>query len=127
MVGARWQGVSHQLCVALFHHSECAETTCSCPETGFEDSLSLIRHERFTRRVVRFNVFVENLDKLGHDLVAFQSCEQAAVNVNGGFRFLGGSWERDPDICVLRFAGPIDYATHHCKFHLFDAHITAFP
>ena len=56
----------------------CGDTSGPCDHFFFDF---------FPGRVVRLNVVVENLDELGHDLVAFQGGKKAAVHVDGGFRF----------------------------------------
>ena len=92
MVGGRWQGVSHQLCFAYVQPLRVRSIRLAAVlKTRLEIAPTLVGHKCFTRRVMRFNVVVEDLDKLGHDLVALQSREQAAVHVNRGFRFLEGS------------------------------------
>src|SRR4029077_18378230 len=81
----------------------------------------------FSGGVVGFDVVVENLDELGYDPIAFEGGEQAAVHVDRGLRFFGGSRERNSEACVLGFSGTVYDAAHHSYFHFFDARVAFFP
>ena len=76
---------------------------------------------------MRLDVLIQNRDELGDDLVALQRGEQAAIDVDRGFRFFEGAGQRDADVGVLRFAGAVDHAAHHGDFHFFDARVAVFP
>ena len=59
------------------------------------EELLIPRADCFPRCVMGVHVVVENLDELGYDLVAFERGEEAAVDVDGGFRFFEGAGQRD--------------------------------
>src|SRR5439155_10578086 len=74
-----------------------------------------------------FDVFVEDVNELGNNLVALQRGEKAAIDVYGRLGLLERPGERDAQAGVLGFAGTVDHASHHCNFHFFDAVVAALP
>src|ERR1700722_11693970 len=78
-------------------------------------------------RVVRVHVVVENLDELGHDMVAFESSEEASIYVDGSFRFFEGTGQRNSEARVLGFSGAVDDAAHDRDFHFLNAGVGFFP
>src|SRR5260221_3172070 len=80
------------------------------------DRETALRHRCANRLTVApLGVIVEDLEKVGDNRVALECYEQLAVHVDRRFWLLESSRERDSDICVLRFTGSIDHATHHCN------------
>jgi hypothetical protein len=62
----------------------------------------LIVRPFFFRRVVGFDVLVEDLDKLGYDVITLERGEQAAIDPDRGFGFFEGAGQGNARVaCVI--------------------------
>ncbi len=73
------------------------------------------------------NVIVEDSPEFLDDFVSAQGSQQPAIHINGSFRLLECAGERDTQVSVLRFAGPVNDASHDRDFHFFNAGMAFFP
>src|SRR5271166_5317121 len=87
----------------------------------------LDRNQLPLRRVMRIDIVFEDLDELGHDVVALQGRHKPSVDVHRSLRLFERSRQRDSDVRVLRFTRPVDYAAHDRDFHLFHARVARLP
>src|SRR5690242_17058472 len=82
---------------------------------------------RLDRRIVSWDVVVQDLDERGDNPVALESRHQPAVHVHRRFRLLESPGKRDADIRMLRFSRPVHHAAHHRHLHGLDAGAVLFP
>src|SRR5215217_827541 len=77
--------------------------------------------------VARLDVVLEEVDEVGDDPVAAERPVQRAVHEHGSYGRLERAGEADPDVRVLRLAGPVDHAAHHGDLHVLDARVRVAP
>src|SRR3990172_8965498 len=82
---------------------------------------------RLGPHIVGFDVLVQDLEELWHDVLAPEGGEEPPVHVDRRFRLLGGAGQRDADVGVLRLAGTVHDAAHHGDLHLLHAAVALAP
>jgi len=70
---------------------------------------------------------LRNVDEFRDDAIALERGQQASVHVDRGLGLLGCAGQRDPDIGMFGFTGPVHHAAHHRHRHGFDARIIRLP
>src|SRR6185437_15561104 len=106
---------------------------CAHPEFPNErlEAEDLVRsHQLLILRslpVVTLDVFVQNLFELRHNRVASQGRVELPIHVHRSLGFFECPRQADPQIHMLRLAGPVHNATHHRQLQLFYSGILLPP
>src|SRR5438128_9845999 len=77
--------------------------------------------------IMRSHVVVEDGNEIPYQCGSSESGGQSAIDKNRRFGFLPGSWKRNSNIGMLRFARPVDHTTHYRHFKLLDPLIGFLP
>src|ERR1700731_2263321 len=73
------------------------------------------------------DVVVEDLQEVGHDVVALEGELERAVHEDRGLGLLEGAGQRDADVGVLGLAGTVHHAAHHRDLQLLHARVATLP